>query len=68
MIEREETIRAASDKIMKLAEMHIIYGLDKTEGFRGQKDELAAFIREHHVDIKKDMDPLTRNLYQRYFL
>lgn len=67
-MERTETIRELSEKITDLAAMHVIYGLHDTQGFREQKTGIAEFIRGHQVNVKAELDPLTRNLYQRYFV
>ena len=64
---RTATLQELSNRIMNLTAMHIIYGMDRTPGFMQQKTEIDAFIQKNKVDIKKEMDPLTRNLYHRYF-
>lgn len=65
--DRTATLHELGDRIMNLTTMHIIYGLDRTPGLAQQKQGIAEFIQKNRVNIKKEMDPLTRNLYHRYF-
>lgn len=65
--DRTTTLQELSDRIMNLTAMHIIYRMDRTPGLIQQKQEIVSFIQKNKVDIKKEMDPLTRNLYHRYF-
>ncbi|MBO7373661.1 MAG: hypothetical protein J6U19_05455 [Oscillospiraceae bacterium] len=67
-MERTEPIRYLSDKITNLASMHVIYGLQDTQSFRAQKNEITEFVRFHQVNVKAALDPLMRNLYQRHFI
>lgn len=65
--DRAEIRDTLSKKVEWLAAMHITYRLENTEHFDRQKKEIAQFIRENQVCIQKELDPMTRHLYNRYF-
>ena len=66
-MERQAMIRDLTAEIETLARLHVQHGLHHTEGFVRQKDNIQRLIREHEVVLKKELDPLTLNLYRRYF-
>ena len=47
--------------------MHIQHRLDNTLHFRKRKEEIARFVREHKIDTRRELDPLSQHLYRRYF-
>ena len=65
--EREEMIRDLQWQIESLARLHIQHGLYHSEGFRLQKEHVRHTIREHKVNVRKELDPQLCLLYRRYF-
>ena len=61
-------LRAFSDEVELLAKMHIIYGLEKTQIFEMKKKQIVRMLQEQKINVRTDLDPLTRNLYHRYFV
>ena len=66
-MERKAVIDDLSREIQTLARLHIQYGLHRTKGFANQKNNIEKLIRDNGVNLKKELDPLTRQLYHRYF-
>ena len=64
---RSKMIADLSEKIEHLASMHIVYRLENTDHFTQQKIEISHTIKENQVQVQKELDPLTRHLYNRYF-
>ncbi len=65
--EREEMIRDLNRQIESLARLHIQHGLYHSEGFRQQKEHVLRTVREHKVNVRKELDPQIGLLYRRYF-
>ena len=66
-MERQAVIREVRAEIETLARLHIQHGLHHTHGFARQKDHIERLIKIYEVDLKKELDPLSLNLYRRYF-
>ena len=66
-MEREKAIRDLHRQIEGLARLHTRHGLYHSEGFRAQKEQVKNLIREHKVNVRKELDPQVRMLYIRYF-
>ena len=66
-MERQAVIRNLSGEIETLARLHIQHGLHDTKGFANQKSSIEKLIRDNGVNLKKELDPLTLQLYRRYF-
>ncbi len=66
-MERENIIQDLSGQIQTLAKLHIQHRLDHTEHFQTQKENIAAYIHQHEIDVRSELDPMSRNLYRRYF-
>lgn len=66
-MERQTVIANLNEEIETLARLHIQYGLQKTPGFARQKEDIARFVRDHEVDIRRELEPHVLNLYRRYF-
>ena len=66
-MERQAVIRDLSAEIETLARLHIQHGLQHTQGFAKQKNNIEKLIQDHEVNLKKELDPLVLNLYRRYF-
>ncbi len=64
---RSEVILDLTEEIETLTRLHIQHGLQKTEGFQKQKDSIETYIQEHKIDLRQELDPLSWNLYRRYF-
>ena len=67
-MDREEIRNTLTRKVERLAAMHLTYRMENTEHFIRQKEEIAEFIRTNRICVKKELDPLTRHLYNRYFV
>lgn len=66
-MERENRIQELSTEIERLARMHILYGLEQTSSFRSQKERVKALAASNKINVRTDLDPVSRNLYRRYF-
>lgn len=66
-MERERIIQGLSQEIESLTRLHIQHGLYHTAGFQQQKASIEHYIREHQIDLRRELDPLALNLYRRYF-
>ena len=66
-MERQALINDLSREIETLTRLHIQHGLHRTKGFANQKSNIEKLIRDNGVNLKKELDPLTRQLYHRYF-
>ncbi len=66
-MERETIIQGLNREIESLTRLHIQYGLHHTRGFESQKESVERYIREHAIDLRRELDPLMLNLYRRYF-
>ena len=66
-MEREVIIQGLNREIESLTRLHIQYGLYHTRGFERQKESVERYIREHEIDLRRELDPLMLNLYRRYF-
>lgn len=66
-MDRQTVIRNLSSEIETLTRLHIQHGLHRTKGFDKQKSNIEKLIRDNEVDLKRELDPLTHNLYRRYF-
>ena len=56
-----------ADEILLLSGLHITYGLMNEPRFAEQKQKIADMIASDGINVKQDLDPLTLNLYRRYF-
>ena len=56
-----------ADEILLLSRLHITYGLMNEQCFADQKQKIADMIANGRIIVKQDLDPLTLNLYRRYF-
>ena len=54
-------------EIERLAKMPILYGLDRTPQFTEQKDKISKLILAQKINVRSELDPISRNLYGRYF-
>ena len=59
---RTAAIQNASEEIERLAKMHILYGLERTEMFQ----RVIGLVSDHKINVRTELDPITRNLYRRY--
>ncbi len=66
-MEREAVIRDLNDRIETMARLHIVHGQHLSEGFRAQKAHVENIVREHNVNVRKELDPHVNLLYKRYF-
>ena len=66
-MERENIIRDLHRQIETLTRLHIQYGLEKTEHFQSRKNSISEYVSKHDIDIRSELDPVSRNLYRRYF-
>lgn len=59
--------QSLSREIELLSRLHITYGLMNSPCFTEQKEKIARMIRSGRIDVKRDLDPISLNLYRRYF-
>lgn len=64
---RSEVILDLTEEIETLTRLHIQHGLHDTEGFQKQKESIETYVKEHKIDLREELDPLSWNLYRRYF-
>ena len=65
-MDRSTVIKNVTEEIERLTTIHILYGLDQTAVFQKQKEYVSALISDYKINIKAELDPVTRNLYRRY--
>ena len=66
-MKRQEIIQQAGREIELLSRLHIIYGLKDEPCFAAQKKKIVDLITDGNINVKRDLDPLSVNLYRRYF-
>ncbi|MGX8693148.1 MAG: hypothetical protein ACSW8E_05250 [Clostridia bacterium] len=66
-MERENAIRELQEQIESMARLHVRHGLYHSEGFQRRREQVKKLIREHGIDVKKELDPMVGLLYRRYF-
>ena len=66
-MEREEAIRDLHERIEGMARLHVRHGLHRSNGFMEQKEQIRNLIREHRIDVKKELRPEGGLLFRRYF-
>ncbi len=65
-MDREYRIRQVSEEIERLAKMHILYRIEQTPIFQSQKERVKALISSNQINVRTDLDPVSRNLFRRY--
>jgi hypothetical protein len=63
----ESTIADLNKQIEALARLHLHHGLYHSEGFKRQRRHVENMVREHKVNVRKELDPEVNLLYKRYF-
>ncbi len=66
-MERSNYLDLLAGEIELLAKMHILYGLDRSPQFEAQKEKISRLILSHRINVRSELDPVSRNLYCRYF-
>ena len=66
-MEREQILHELNGAIENLTRLHVRYGLHNTDGFRVQKERVSHLVREHGVDVRRELLPEVSLLYRRYF-
>ena len=66
-MEREEIIQNLHGQIENMCRLHIRYGLHESEGFRRHREEISRTVREHKIDVRRELDPMVGLIYRRYF-
>ena len=66
-MDRKRVIEDLGDRIETLTRLHVRHGLHTTVHFQAQKQDIADFIKENEIDIRSELDPISLNLYRRYF-
>jgi|GEM_PF-2571046 len=64
---QQRHVRSLSDEIELLSRLHITYGLMNSPCFVEQKQKITDLINSSGVNVKRDLDPISLNLYRRYF-
>ena len=65
-MDRTAAIQNVSEEIDRLAKMHILYGLERTALFQNQKERVIGLVSDYKINVRTELDPITRNLYRRY--
>ena len=65
-MERAIILSDLSDQLETLARFHIQHGLGEAEGVNRHRENIHDFIREHEIDIQRELDPVTRYYYKRF--
>ncbi len=66
-MERLNAIREVHEQIESMARLHLRHGLYHSEGFRRSRERVKRIIREHGIDVRRELDPMVGLLYRRYF-
>ena len=66
-VEREIAIRDVNRRIETLAKLHPQYQIQKPEEYNTIKRGISDAIRINGINVRKELDPHTYNLYRRYF-
>ena len=66
-MKREESIRQIAKEIELLSKMHLVYELQDKPCFTAQKEKIASLIADGRINVRRELDPVTRNLFCRYF-
>ncbi len=66
-MERGEVVADLKNRLEILARLHVQHGLYGTEGYLRHKDEISHLIKRHRILVRKELDPISHNLYRRYF-
>lgn len=66
-MERERLLADLHGQIETLAMLHIRHRLENTESFLKQKAKITHFVQIHSIDVRSELDPVSRLLYRRYF-
>ena len=64
---REDILEDLDAQLLHLTRLHIQHRLDHTEQFQQRKSEIVHMVRQHGIDVRHELSPLSRNLYRRYF-
>ena len=64
---REAIIEELDAQLQHLTRLHIQHRLDRTEQFQQRKEDIGRMVRQHGIDVRQELSPLSRNLYRRYF-
>ena len=66
-MERESVIRNLNQQIENLSRLQPQYRLHRTGDYDKLRAGILQKIREHHVNVRYELDPHVYNLYRRYF-
>ena len=45
---------------------HILCGLERRAMYQNQKERIIGLVLDHKINVRTELDPITRNLYRRY--
>ena len=66
-MEREYIIADLNGQIETLTRLHIQHRLEKTPQFQRRKASIENLIAANKIDVRNELDPVTKLLYRRYF-
>ena len=66
-MERNAILCDLRTQLETLTRLHIQHGLHQTKGFAAQKQKIEKLIQDNEIKLKEELDPVSRNLYRRYF-
>ncbi len=64
---RREILQQTVEEIELLSKMHLMYGLKDEPCFAAQKKKIADLIADGRINVRRELDPVSRNLFHRYF-
>ena len=65
--ERSMIMSKLASEIQHLAKMHIIYRMETSPRFEKKKNYIMSMILSAGINTRKEFDPVTNNLFHRYF-
>lgn len=66
-MERQAILQEVSREIETLTEFHILYRMENSPLFDEQKEKVRKLIHQHSIRIREELEPISKNLYRRYF-
>jgi hypothetical protein len=65
--ERSMIMSKLASEIQHLAKMHIIYRWKLLQDLKEKKNYIMSMILSAGINTRKEFDPVTNNLFHRYF-
>ena len=65
---REAVIQELESQLHDLTRLHIQHHLENTEHFQEHKENIARYVRENEIDVRRELSLASASQYRRYFL